>query len=1544
MIGKSKNPYESTTFGNTLLLRVDGAIGAMSLSPNGRDVVLAGRRGLFIIDLDDPFMTPRWLRHITSWEVADVQWSPHHFSKPSWCISTSNQKALLWDLARPSNNAILEVMHRHTRAITDINFHPSDPEVFATCSIDTFVYSWDMRTPRKPVAQWAEWRAGATQVKWNHEKPYEIASSHDSSFYIWDCRKGSLPVFKVTKAHQGKINGIDFSDGLSNIITCSNDKTIKFWNLKHNIEQRDFSGDFTYFADQNSNQTDITPTIVISTGFPVARTRNLPFGSEKSCGIIPLNGGGNSVHIVNYDTASTAASESGKTQHYELNPIYSFKGHQSPIKDFLWRTRHEKYKEFESKHKWKDYQLVTWSSQDFELKLWPHDEELYRSVNYNPSYHTILRAFNAGELDSDETERWKSKEEGKQSFSYDTYCIEPRITLDEFNKDNKDNLMSKVAYKIAEAQGGTGRATSQLNNLDWISNVRIGRSGDSSGINRAGAWNSVNPSNLSEEVSMLGHKFSKIRFEKIAVSTGELVMSLWGPISQVENEIEQDEESHSKSIDRKDLAAKPEKDNSTYAEKGAIDNKKSELLISTGQKSSSGIPLQTQTSPKANSKNIAMSNAPKKISSRSSESMGHLNMQQGDSEIAESSSVNNSISRIPDETSHEQKLVFMRIEVKFPKSYPFLEDFRNAQKLNDKRRTRVEKANLIKFKIEETYDLTSNIRDRMIDRLNEIAYFYANGNKKFCLEPCLRYLMGDKVDLDNISLEDSDQAQSSHDNEELEEEIGTEGWADDLLSQMLDNVAAEGISSDEEREELMDFMPNTEEKGFESKDFGTKENEASKKPVGYGYNQRLENKGSESVLIDSTPVPKGCGALWSQTGQLVCFFIPSSNDEGSKSIQDFNGLKFNNEGFSLSVHHHHHQNHQHQRQRQNLHQNQNQSYNDVQGHPRHFLAGALKRASNREDSDVDIDSISSQDSSVHKILGSDYGSDYTVDNDAYESSSSAESFDEYEDMFPEDSIARRRTPLGMHSSYGIGGRYVSNFGKFKRLGSSNYKSSVPGEVDNNSLRKKNAKFAHRSNVVAILNFNDLLPDKYELAREYRVLGDSPENLARYNCNVALKHGLTEIGDVWRILAEVLSNEFTLPRGLFDTRQGNSYLWNNIGPKRNRFYWGTHPFGGTWLIKEIVEYFEKRQNLQMLAMLSCILYENADNVKNNNNCTLNVPIHTPYKALPPQSNYSTLLDEQQIQSGIESPPMSLDFLRLPQSFRRDDRPFVGDHRLRLESSSSFGRRDLRKFVQNRRESSATSSVTSVRDSMVSRFNSTKKTIRAGNNLGDPQSIGSSKETLPLSSSNTPPHSSSSLASSRKQTSSHYNKKPATKGISRPSAKNTLISYELQNIADLDLYETSYDMLLLDTQDENRIKSYRTQYAEMLFSWGLPFNRIKILKFNYPEAKEVADSSFAVHKSNFGLRKTKALKYETRDGKTENTIGFSESNPWFSFRRKCKACTLCGLPVTKRFTICVACEHILHAHCAIEWWSSSSLKDPISNECPSGCGCACLYHNL
>lgn len=63
----------------------------MSISPSGRDVVLAARSGLYVIDLETPLEVPRFLPQGGTWDVADVQWNPHP-SRANCVVSTSSDK------------------------------------------------------------------------------------------------------------------------------------------------------------------------------------------------------------------------------------------------------------------------------------------------------------------------------------------------------------------------------------------------------------------------------------------------------------------------------------------------------------------------------------------------------------------------------------------------------------------------------------------------------------------------------------------------------------------------------------------------------------------------------------------------------------------------------------------------------------------------------------------------------------------------------------------------------------------------------------------------------------------------------------------------------------------------------------------------------------------------------------------------------------------------------------------------------------------------------------------------------------------------------------------------------------------------------------------------------------------------------------------------------------------------------------------------------------------------------------------------------------
>ncbi|KAG5420935.1 hypothetical protein I9W82_000025 [Candida metapsilosis] len=1302
MASRIVDPYESPTFGKSLSLRVDGAIGAMSLSPNGRDAVLAGRRGLFLIDLDDPFTPPRWLHHITSWEVADVQWSPHASAKPSWCVSTSNQKALLWDLNRPSNNAIEYILHSHSRAISDINFHPFDPEMLATCSIDTFAFCWDMRTPRKPVAKWADWRAGAIQVKWNHENPYELASTHDNSLYIWDTRKGALPIFKVAKAHQGKINGLDFSQGLKNIITCSNDRTIKFWDLDSDAAKKAIA-EFDYF--EGATGTSIKPSVVVEADFAIARARSLPFGSDKACGVMPLRGGNNAVHIINYEEAHQQYLTTGETQQYKGSSVYSFVGHHGPIKDFLWRTRHESYEGFTSKSNWKEYQMVTWSDSDVDLKLWPSDDKLYRSVNYDPTFFNVFK--NDSETDLSTT----GESERQVEYNYATYCQEPEVTIDDLAKTNGGDLLSALtSYQILERRRQSGLELSQFDHLNWISGVRMGHAGDGDRKNSSVYGDSESPSNLGEEVSIVGHKFPFVRFEKISVSTGDLVISLRGPIP-VQNSKPTD---HRKSVDSAE--------NSRLA-LTAVNSTRDKSLVSEDGK---------ETEHK---------------------SQAEENLQ--DAEVEESN-----------ENVTEQKLVFIRVALSFPRSYPYLEQV-DFEKLSKKKAHKLQKSNSIEFSIEETHELIKEVRVEMEKQLEQIAYFYTNKYQQFCLEQCLRYLMGEKVDLDDEAMAET-RGEMIDDNASYLPEVGDEDWVDDLINQQ---PGFHGYSSGEDAE-FDDLIP-----GISANTTINRAQSPHSTNVNYSGNIGQDN-------FDSTPIPKGCGAVWAPNGQLICFFIPKNNQVTAIGKNTHQGLK--------------------QTGLDNI------------------------RVSNLENDDSDSENS---------------------EREYHETSSSDEYFDDdLEEILKHDASSRNRAPGPLRSNLVLGSRFIasevnhkSSLKKFTSHGESlsNYKSSIKDD-----RKKGNQNFTEGiKNVVMIIDFGHLLPNRIELAREYKLVGDRPENLAEHNAKIAAKYGLDEIFQVWKILEIILSNDFKEDNRVSHLARVSAAVKSNTMLS----IWGTHPFGCAWLIREIFKYFAERQNTQMLASMSCVLHT------------------TPYI-----THHSERTDEYDSVMGID--------LSSHQSSHTDPvkHSDYNSWQKPLHTRSSSRNIDYPHSVTSSFENH------SARTDSMDRFGYGKRVGHSFSALTSKNGSQSSLAETPSSFRASTPKSTSHMSVSKFRN----GKGAVTEFKHQPPP---VVSIQMQNEEELDLFEDSYSSLLPEFLDSSDMKMYRSQYAETLYEWDLPIHRLEVLKFNY-EGTHEHSHNYDIHECKVGFRKRKKQLPDQIFINTITSIVAKRPNAW-NTSKPCTTYELC-----------------------------------------------------
>ncbi|KAG6836530.1 hypothetical protein H0H93_007076 [Arthromyces matolae] len=451
------SPEEGTNFRRGLQIDMKGlvgdAVGNMSISPSSRDVVLAARRGLFIIDLEAPLEIPRFLPQGGTWDVADVQWNPHP-SRAEYIVSTSSERlyvtlhCFLSTFSRSPDLSVakidLEFATAHYRAITDINWHTTECDTVVSTGIDSWIWAWDLRQPRKPIFGLSAFKAGGTQVKWNRQDANILASSHADEVLIWDRRKGSLPI-KCIKAHDAKIYGIDWAhDRRDEIVTCSLDKTIKTW---------------------DTSTDDLQPKSTINTAYPVWRARALPFGR----GVLSLAQRGYTA----LDMYSADRSDM---------PTERFEGHTDVVKEFVWRKGGED-----------EYQLITWSK-DRTLRFWPVAPEVMERVGHGVS---PTRGRRPSRSVTDRS--YRNPPEGTEYLPVLSAPVGYRSILAEVRAP-----LPPAQIGVHRSQGGTMSKggpninSSRMDAVTWLSNVKVGeRRGSSDGR----AEDSVERSRIREEHS-----------------------------------------------------------------------------------------------------------------------------------------------------------------------------------------------------------------------------------------------------------------------------------------------------------------------------------------------------------------------------------------------------------------------------------------------------------------------------------------------------------------------------------------------------------------------------------------------------------------------------------------------------------------------------------------------------------------------------------------------------------------------------------------------------------------------------------------------------------------------------------------------------------------------------------------------------------------------------------------------------------------------------------------------------------------------------------
>ncbi|MCO5548428.1 hypothetical protein L7F22_001884 [Adiantum nelumboides] len=122
----------------------------------------------------------------------------------------------------------------HTSSVEDLQWSPTEPDVFASCSMDTTIGIWDARRRDGMVLSVKAHDSDVNVISWNRLASCMLASgSDDGTFRIWDLRAFKEDSFVAHfKYHKQPVTSIEWSSHeASTIGVTSADNQLTIWDL-----------------------------------------------------------------------------------------------------------------------------------------------------------------------------------------------------------------------------------------------------------------------------------------------------------------------------------------------------------------------------------------------------------------------------------------------------------------------------------------------------------------------------------------------------------------------------------------------------------------------------------------------------------------------------------------------------------------------------------------------------------------------------------------------------------------------------------------------------------------------------------------------------------------------------------------------------------------------------------------------------------------------------------------------------------------------------------------------------------------------------------------------------------------------------------------------------------------------------------------------------------------------------------------------------------------------------------------------------------------
>ncbi|XP_008809056.2 glutamate-rich WD repeat-containing protein 1 [Phoenix dactylifera] len=171
----------------------------------------------------------------------------------------------LWEPSSETWSVDMSPFVRHTASVEDLQWSPTEADVFASCSVDGTIAIWDTRIGKSPAVSLKAHNTDVNVISWNRLASCMIASgSDDGAFSIHDLRliKGDSLVAHF-EYHKHPITSIEWSPHeASTLAVSSADNQLTIWDLSLERDEEEEAEFKAKMKDQVNAPEDLPPQLL----------------------------------------------------------------------------------------------------------------------------------------------------------------------------------------------------------------------------------------------------------------------------------------------------------------------------------------------------------------------------------------------------------------------------------------------------------------------------------------------------------------------------------------------------------------------------------------------------------------------------------------------------------------------------------------------------------------------------------------------------------------------------------------------------------------------------------------------------------------------------------------------------------------------------------------------------------------------------------------------------------------------------------------------------------------------------------------------------------------------------------------------------------------------------------------------------------------------------------------------------------------------------------------------------------------------------------